>query len=416
MKSWIYYKKHKIDFQLPEKWRILATLVPKNVSGVDDISQEVIRSISNPIASKRIQELANGAKKVTLIIDDTTRATPTSEILPPLLEILNDSGVSDERITIVMALGSHNLPSKDELTEKIGLDTLRRVNIELHDPNRNLKFVGISTRGTHIYINRTVMDSDLKIGIGYIKAHEFAGYSGGPKIIVPGVSGLETIIKNHKMILEPASVIGKRSGNPVWEDALEIARRIGLDFKIDCVLNMRKEVVRIFAGDVEKAQIEAIKVYDDIYRTKISKPADVTIVAGYPLDATLIQTMVGVIAANIATKDGGTIITMSACYNGVGWGGIDVLLERRLEPEEIISMVERKEQLPTGGPMVCRIRSILKTKKIVVVTDGIAKEKINAMNLDYVESLEKAIEEVNERYPQADVIVMPVAVGIPQLC
>lgn len=410
----IYYKGKPVEFKIPKQGKLLASLELKSVSSSrQDNAEEIKKALSNPTQCPDIAKLATRGKAVVIIVDDATRATPSRLILAFLLEELERAEVGREKISIVIARGCHRSPTRQELVSKLGKNILDKIRVIVHDPDEDLVYLGKTSRGTPVWINETVARADVRIGIGSIKSHTFAGYSGGPKIILPGVSGRKSIVNNHALFRSSDSRACKLDGNPVWEDMLEVAKMAQLDMKIDTVLDLRKEIASVRAGEVESAQKGCVTVYNDLYRVKVPKPADIAIVGGYPMEVNLLQSMVGAYNASMVTKDGGTIIVASACSNGIGGEGIYQALKRRLEPEEIVEAIGRGEISPTGGPMANRVRTIMETKRIIVVTDGVSRGQIEELGLEYADSLDKAIQKVFRKINHAEVIVQPLALALP---
>ncbi len=200
---------------------------------------------------------------------------------------------------------------------------------------------------------------------------------------------------------------GTREGNPLWEDMLETARIVGLDMKIDTVLNSEKGVYKVFAGDVEAEHEEAIEALLGIYGVTVPKMADITITSGYPLETNLIQSGKAILLADAITKPGGTIVLISACADGAGPMMYETLSEKP-EPEQVIEWIAEGKASPTGGPMASRLRRLLKAKTLLVVTDGLTAEQLHDMDMEHAASVEEAISRVSARYEGPDVIVLPV--------
>jgi nickel-dependent lactate racemase len=242
---------------------------------------------------------------------------------------------------------------------------------------------------------------------GTCNPHYFAGYGGGPKMVLPGISGRETVKKNHVLLGEPNSTQGIREGNPVWEDMLEAARIVGLDMKIDTVLNSQTEVYQVFAGDVEAEQEEAVEALLGIYGVTVPKMADITITSGYPLEIDLIQSGKAILLADAVTKPGGTIVLISACSDGAGPMMYETLSEKP-KSEQVIEWIAEGKASTTGGPMASRLRRLLKAKTLLVVTDGLTAQQLQDMDMEHAASVEEAISRVSARYEGPDVIVLPV--------
>jgi nickel-dependent lactate racemase len=411
MKGRGYFKGEGLTFDLPDDWNLLAMAEPREVDAVKDIEAEVKRALDNPIGmeplSKIVPSLEN--KKTVILSEDQTRPTRTGLIALPLINELNRLGIPDEDIQVIIARGTHRHPTDDEIREKLGDEMLKRVKVSVHDADDqdNLVLLGTTSRGTPCWANRLVVEAGLKIGIGTCNPHYFAGYGGGPKMVLPGISGRESVKKNHVLLGEPNSVQGVRQGNPVWEDMLEAARIVGLDIKIDTVLNSQKEVYKVFAGDVEAEHEEAIEALLDIYGVTVPKMADVTITSGYPLETNLIQSGKAILLADAITKPGGTIVLISACSDGAGPMMYETLSEKP-ESEQVVDWIAEGKASTTGGPMASRLRRLLQAKTLLVVTDGLTAQQLQDMDMEHAESVEEAISRVGAKYKGPDVIVLPV--------
>jgi nickel-dependent lactate racemase len=404
----IYYRGSRISFDLPSEWKVLAVADPKRVRPLDDASGALRTILNRPIGTRSLRELAADTKNVAIVCDDQTRPTPVYSLLPTLLDELNEAGVQDRRMTIVIGRGTHRLPSTIEIEKKLGKEALDRACVEVHDPDntKGLRYLGESSRGTPVYVNKTVADADLRIGVGNVAPHYFAGYGGGPKIVLPGISGRETIVRNHVMIMDPNTVQGRVDGNPVYADMLEIARMARLDLKVDVVLDMENRVTSMVAGEVGSVHRKGIELLDEVYGFRPPGKADVVIASGHPLEENLIQSCKAAMSASLVTKEGGTIVLASACYDGPGHM-LDETLEARPEPEEVVRWIAEGKAAPSGGPVASRMRRILKTKRVVVVTDGISEAKLESMGMTYSPTIEAAIERISEAQMRADTIILP---------
>ena len=200
---------------------------------------------------------------------------------------------------------------------------------------------------------------------------------------------------------------GTREGNPLWEDMLEAARIVGLDMKIDTVLNSQKEVYKVFAGDVEAEHQEAIEALLGIYGVTVPKMADVTITSGYPLETNLIQSGKAILLADAVTKSGGTIVLISACLDGAGPLMYETLSEKP-QSEQVIDWIAECQASTTGGPMASRLRRLLEAKTLIVVTDGLTAQQLQDMDMEHAASVGEAISQVCAQYKRPDVIVLPV--------
>jgi len=404
-----FFRGQAVSFTLPASWKLLAMAEPREGKPSLSLESMVVAALRSPVGMPPLSEiLPRPNKRVVIISDDHTRPTPVGEVLLPLLAELNRLGIRDEDIEVVIAPGTHRTPLEADLRKKLGPEILQRLQVSVHDPDDpNLVHLGTTRRGTPMWCNKIVAEAGLKIGIGLCNPHYFAGYSGGAKIILPGVSGRETARANHTWSSDPNCREGKMKGNPLWEDIVEMARIVGLDMKIDLVMNTEMEVYHVSAGEMEKAQKVATRAVLELYGVSVPQMADVTVTSSYPLEADLIQSGKAVSLADNVTRPGGTIIVLSACCDGAG-PLLYETLSQRPEPETIVRWMEEGKASPTGGPMAAKFRSVLKDKRVLLVTDGLPEAKIRDMEMDYASSIGEALHKVSKTHPEAEAIVLPV--------
>jgi len=311
-----FFKGQEFSFDLPEGWGLLAMAEPKEVPGLADVGAAVRKLVNNPIGMAPLTEVIKDLphKKTVIISEDQTRPTPVDQIIVPLLAELNRMGIADKEIDVIIGRGTHRHPTDEEVHAKVGQETMDRLRVSVHQPEADdLVYVGTTSRGTEVHVNRLVAEAALIIGIGTSNPHYFAGYGGGAKILLPGASARETIKQNHVWIRDPKANAGIMEGNPIWEDMLEAARLARLTFKFDTVLNTRKEIYKLFGGEVEAQQKVAVEALKEVYGIAVPALADVTVTSGYPLETDLIQSGKAILLADTVTKPGGSIVLVSAC-------------------------------------------------------------------------------------------------------
>jgi nickel-dependent lactate racemase len=406
-----HYNDQALTFELPEGWTLLTMSEPKDVPAAESVERLVKEGLKNPIGMAPVAEIVGSLQNKTAVIisEDQTRPAPVGEVALPLINELNALGIDDGHIEVIIGRGTHREITQSELKQKLGEEVLSRVKVSVHDADdeSNLVNVGTTTHGTPCWANRKVVEAGLKVGIGTINPHYFAGYGGGPKIILPGVSGRDSVRHNHVLMREPNTMQGITDGNPLWEDMLEAARLVGLDMKIDCLLNAGKEIHKIFVGDVEEAQREAIKGLKEVYGAPVPRQADVTITSAFPLETNMIQSGKAILLADEITKPGGTVILLSACPDGPGPLMYETLSQKP-GPEEVVDWIAEGKASTTGGPMASRLRRLLSTKSLLIVTEGLTKEQLVDMEIEHATSNEDALAQVAQRYASAEVIVLPV--------
>ena len=328
--SW--YLDGELTLTFPEEWNVIEAW-PKG-AWIKPLSDDEIRDrLNSPIGAERISEIARGKHNVILLIDDLTRPTPTYRFVSFILDELKRGGVEDEAISFLVAMATHRPPNRIDLIKKLGKEVVDKFRIFVHNIYENCEYIGKTSRGTPIYINKKVLEADLKIGIGGIYPHMDAGWSGGGKIICPGASGIETIEANHSLRGGGRGVI---EGNEYREDIDEVASKVGLDFIVNVVMNCRREVVGLFAGHMIKAHREGVKFAEKVYSTEFPENMDITVINTYPSDTELLQTLKGLWAAESA-KENGTVVVSAYCPEGFGWHSLyDRVIDRWAPPEKSI--------------------------------------------------------------------------------
>jgi nickel-dependent lactate racemase len=410
MKGRGFFNGEEISFDLPEGWNLLAMAEPKEVSGLTDVGAAVRRLLASPIGMAPLAEVIKGLphRKTVIISEDQTRPTPVDQILMPLLAELNRLGIADEDIDVIIGRGTHRHPTDEEVQAKVGQEAMSRLRVTVHDADADgLVYIGTTTRGTRVHVNRLVAEAALIIGIGTANPHYFAGYGGGAKLILPGVCARETIKQNHVLMREPKTSAGVMEGNPVWEDMLEAARLARLTFKFDTVLNSRKEIYKLFGGEVEAQQKAAVEALKEVYGVAVPALADVTVTSGYPLETNLIQSGKAILLADTVTKPGGTIVLISACSDGPGPLMYETLSQRP-GAQEVIDWIAEGKANTTGGPMASRLRALVESKQLVVVTEGLTQQQLADMEFGYAPSAEASVTELAAGNGRVDAIVLPV--------
>ena len=276
-------------------------------------------ALAHPIGAKPLRELVKPGQKIAIIASDISRPVPSYEILPAILDELTAAGCRDGDITVVFALGSHRHHTEEEKRHLAGERIWRRVRCVDSDPD-DCTHLGTTSAGTPVDITRVVAEADFRICTGNIEFHYFAGYSGGAKAIMPGVSTPAAIQANHRMMVRESACAGKLDGNPIRADIEEAGRICGVDYIVNVVLDEHKHIVHAVSGDTIEAHRAGCAYLDRMYRRPIPQCADIVLVSqgGAPKDANLYQTQKALDNAKYAVKRGGTIILIGACPEGLG--------------------------------------------------------------------------------------------------
>jgi len=297
---------------------LLGVFEPREFPSVDDVIACAREAIRNPIGSLTVTQLARGAKNAVIISDDYTRQTPVDAIIPILERELIDAGV--ETIKIIVALGTHRKMTDDEKRAKFGRDICERFEIINHEYKdlSALVDMGTTARGTRFLLNRLVAEADFVIGLGQIAPHRIAGFSGGAKIILPGVCGAEATAHTHWIGgYEDGEKMLGFAQNPVREEMNACARLAGLAFIVNAVCDPTGRLISMVAGDMVEAHLKGCETAREVFGVKVPSKADVVIVDSYPKDIELWQAAKALYAADLMVKKGGAIILVSPCDEGV---------------------------------------------------------------------------------------------------
>lgn len=387
-------------------------LDPRDMRGVRDPCAALRASMLDPMGSKSLLDLAEGSRNPCIIVSDSTRPTPSRLITEAALDVLNKAGVPDERVRVAVATGLHRPCTDAELLEMMGAALLKRVKIVNHSARDrgSVDHLGDTTLGTPVWVNREVLDSDLVIGDGYIEPHFFAGYTGGGKNILPGVSGLETIKANHgaEMIDHPKARAGVLDGNPIYMDIVEGARMTGYHLSVNVTLNSMKKVSGVFTGDFEEAHLEGCSFLEGYVGVK-TEPADIVVTTngGYPLDRNLYQAVKGMTVGEACVKEGGVIVVASECRDGVGHPEFRRLVEESRSPREILETVRSPGFFMIDQWQAQTLARVLQRAQVICVTGGVEADEVRKMHLTPARSLDDAMKKALDavgRDPEISII------------
>jgi nickel-dependent lactate racemase len=365
---WLPYGKSDVCVRIPAR-NLLGSIEPKKVPGAEDANAEIERALKEPIGSKRLSEIAQPEHKIAIVVDDFTRNTPTYIMLPPVLAELKAAGVKDENVTVIFGCGTHRAVKPQEAKRILGEEILNHIKTVSHNCNaQDLVPIGKTKHGTHVRVNPLFAEADVKVLVGDVGFHYYAGYGGGRKSVMPAISCKETISHNHAMLLEPKAHTGILEGNPVHEDMTEAARLAKVDFILNVVTNSKNEIVKAFAGDLEQAFLDATKLVDEIYRVTVDRRADIVVVSpgGYPADINLYQAYKALDSALEVTKRGGTIIMVAECAEG---HGNQVFYDWMMRLQDLKKMErEVKRHFELGGHKAYYLLKALKSHAIILVS------------------------------------------------
>jgi nickel-dependent lactate racemase len=383
MKLKLAYGHGQLDLELPEERTTV--IEPAHVPGLPNERAAIFRALENPIGTEALRNWIKPGNKVCIVFTDITRATPNDRIIPWLLEYL--AAVPRENIMLLNGLGTHRPNTRAELEQLLTPAVVRDYRVLNHEPENpaELRQLGVTRDGTPALLNRHVLDADVRIITGFIEPHFFAGFSGGPKGIMPGVAGLETVVSNHgaKNIGDPNSSFGITMGNPIWEEMRDIALRVGPSFLLNVALNEKRQITGVFAGDLLGAHKVGCEFVRQSAMQKFAAPFEIVVTtnSGYPLDQNLYQGVKGMSAGARVIKPGGTLILACECREGVpANSSLDKLLRSASSPEEILAL------LATPGfvkpeQWQAQIQALIQRKANVLVHSSLPDEVIRAAHL-----------------------------------
>jgi nickel-dependent lactate racemase len=394
---WLPYDKTEVCARIPTR-NFLGTIEPKEKPGVPDAKAEILRALREPIGSKPLSEIVKAGSKVAIVVDDATRPAPSHIIVPPLLEELNRLGVNDEDITIIFGCGTHRAVKLDEARELLGEDVVNRIKTVSHDCHaKDHVYMGTTKKhGTKVFVNKIFAEADVRILTGDIEMHYYAGFGGGRKSVLPGVSSAETIQHNHAMILHPQARTGILEGNPIHEDMVEAARLAKVDFILNVVTNSKGEIVKAFAGDLEQAFYEGVRLVEEMCKIPIDRRADIIVVSpgGHPADIDLYQAYKAVDNALDSVKRGGVIILVAECPEGYG---NEVFYEWMMKFKDAKSMEkEIKKRFVIGGHKAYYLLKTLQKAQIILVSTMPDYYAVNVFRLRTARALNDALHDAFE--------------------
>lgn len=407
----VKYGEGYLNFNLnPES--VIQVLHAKDIQTVEDVEKEVEYLLDRPIASEPFNTLFQAGDKVTIVVSDITRLVKLHEYLPPVVNRLNSLGIPDEDIIVLTATGTHRGQTPEEHKKVVGEGLYSRLQVIDHDCDKSeMVKVGTTPRGTEVVVNRLVVDRKV-ILTGGIVHHLMAGFGGGRKSILPGVSSRETIAQNHLHSLDPQAEqsnpligVGALIDNPLHEDMVDATRFVDPDFLINSIIHTDGKIARLVAGHWLKAWEDGCLWADENYGVPIDKKADLVIAScgGFPKDISLYQSTKTLFNASLAVKPGGTILLLAECREGAGadefFGWSQPLKEEKLDPEL------RKNFTIPGYIFYAAVESAQKSK--VVLYSTINPELVQPMGIVGVNSLEEALNVAEVAKEDQEIILMP---------
>jgi len=392
------YGRTKVSFSINEE-RINKILKANEEPGIEDPLAAAFEAVKNPVGTAPLLDLLKekNPRDIVIIVNDVTRPTPYSVMLPPILKQIEEAGISKDKVTFIVATGVHDRHSDQQNIEIFGEDIHNNYNFIHHDCDGELVDMGNLSSGNNFKVNKKVYDADFVITTGVILPHYFAGFSGGRKSILPGVAGRKTIENNHSWMVELMGHLPPQRENPVSLEMIEAAEKIGVDFILNVVTNSNREIVKVTAGELKEAWYEGIEASASMYHVPLEEKADVAIVSsgGFPRDINVYQSQKALDHADHGTKKGGTIIWIAECSEGLGEETFERWMEEAEKPEDNVERI--KEKFVIGGHKAFAISKVVKDKEVILISD-LSKELTEKMFIKKMDSVQDAVDYVEEKY------------------
>lgn len=413
MRVQLAYGRQGLEVEVPDE-HLAGTLTYQPVAPLTSPLEAVEQVLDHPIGSPPIRALAHGRRSACIVVCDITRPVPNELILRPLLRRLADAGLGPDRTLILVATGLHRACRPDELRQMLGSWILEHYRVENHDGQAlgEHVYLGDSPRGVPIWIDRRYVEANLKIAVGLIEPHFMAGFSGGRKVICPGIAALPTIRAWHspRFLEHPRAASGILEGNPVHEENTWIARRVGCDFIANAMIDGERRPVRFVAGDMEAAFQEGVRFLRSFVCCSLPQPVDivVTTAAGYPLDATFYQAVKGMVAAMPIVKPGGTIILAARLEEGIGSEPFQRIFRENPSPEQFFHRIMNEDYFVMDQWQVEELVRVVRHAHVCVVSEGLPVEVLRQLYVDATPTVEEAIARALQRHgPSARIAVIP---------
>ena len=399
--------------ELPDD-RVIGPLEIRRAPPLPDAGAAIVEALAHPLGAPALANLARGRRNACILVCDVTRPVPNRLILPPILDTLERQGIPKSEILILVATGLHRPNLSAELVEMLGEDIVSGYRVENHDGKclEAHDYLGLTPAGVPVYLDRRYVRADLKITTGLIEPHLMAGYSGGRKVICPGIAALETVRVWHgpQFLEHPRADCGILQGNPVHEENTRIALMAGCHFIVNVCVDEQRRITWVGAGDMLEAWEAGVRFVEGVVRVPVPEPVDVVITscAGHPLDATWYQAVKGLVGALPIVKRGGTIIMAASLNEGLGSPDFQHLLAENPDIGIFKKRILSKDYFVMDQWQLEELAKVLERCRVMVVSAGLPAETLRRCFVEPVETVEQAVADCIEKHgPQTRVAVIP---------
>lgn len=417
MRYSIPYGKTELQFDTRGA-RVLFTGEMANLPAVANIREELFRALDAPIASRPLADLAQGKEKILFLVEDNTRETPLDVILPIIMEYLNKAGVPDKAISFLTAPGTHRVMTDEEIRAKLGDEIVRRFKVVQHDATdadqiQDMGEIEVEGYKLPVHINKLALEADLLIGVGNIVPHSDAGFSGGAKIVQPGICDFVTTQATHRAAgFCPDIPLGMAEGNPCRAGIDAVGKAANLAFIINIVKNYSGGIAGIFCGDYLKAHRAGVEMAKRSFCVEMEEQADIVVASSYPADMDYWQGIKGLTAAYFAVKQGGAIILAAPCVEGMVHNHPLYAHWLASPIDEIIHAIESSSPYDMETDVISAVVALgskrtLKRAKVYMVSDGLTKDEIKNIGYIPASSIQEALDDALAEKPDAALGILP---------
>ena len=407
------YGKSGLMVELPDA-NLLGVLGLSPAPPLPNPTEAVEAALAAPLGTRPLARLAEGRRDAVIVICDITRPVPNKTLLPPILRTLEKAGIPAERITILIATGTHRPNEGEELHQLIGAEIAGRYRVVNHNSHdrASQRFLGTSPNGVPVRLHRAYCDADLKITVGLIEPHFMAGYSGGRKLVMPGLADFETVQRWHcpRFLESPLATNGVVDGNPVHTESLAIARMLPPDLILDVTLDEANRITGVFAGELELAWRSGVAFAARHVRAAAPREADIVVTscAGAPLDATFYQAVKGMVGALPVVKQGGTIIVAAECAEGIGSPLFTRTLLEAGDLEQFVAHISQPDVFLPEEWQVEELAKVARKAEIYCIAGGISQARLAACFVRPAATVEEALQAAFARHGRdASVLAIP---------
>jgi nickel-dependent lactate racemase len=413
MRCKLSYGRSVLEVELPAQ-RVVKSLAYQPAMPLVNPCETLDDLLRSPLGTPPLAELARGKRDACILICDITRPVPNELILRPVLSTLEQVGIPRDKILLLIATGLHRPNLGDEIVELVGPEIAANYRIENHD-GLDLAahaYLGDSPRGVPIWIDSRYVNAELKITTGLIEPHLMAGYSGGRKVICPGIAALETVKVWHgpRFLEHPLADCGIIDGNPVHEENSWIASRAGCDFIVNVVMDDERRPLAFFAGNMHRAFYQGVEFVRDIVRDTVPEPVDIVVTssAGYPLDTTFYQSVKGMTGALPIVKQGGTIVIAASLTEGIGSQPFQQLFQEHPDLDTFMQRILGKDYFVMDQWQLEELAKVRRKARVKMVSDGLSASVLDRLFVESAPSVELAVAESLAEYgSQATIAVIP---------